>query len=204
MAPNSIINICTRALHSVLSFAHYRAASSVIPLLPKATLTPSTQPNLDLLCTRLHLLLPSSPFQPYNTRLFSPRVKTSRYSLIHSTRQLIAIPALLGSSSFLTQSIRVEWIFNPYSRTFTLVLSALLIPHASAPYNAVGTITPSCRHFLAFIPNPILLSILFGAHHALCPSPCFMPLIHSVYYIHFSSSIHCHLRFQVIKIIHFL
>ena len=32
---------CTRALHSFWSFAHCRAASTVIPLLPKATFTPS-------------------------------------------------------------------------------------------------------------------------------------------------------------------
>ena len=44
--------ICTRALHSFLSNAHYRAAFTVIPLLPKATFTPSIQPNLGLSRTR--------------------------------------------------------------------------------------------------------------------------------------------------------
>ena len=45
---NSITYICTRAGHSFPSFAHCRAASTVIPLLPKATSTPSIQPNLGL------------------------------------------------------------------------------------------------------------------------------------------------------------
>ena len=54
-------------------------------------------------------------------------------------------------------------------RTFTFSLSALLIPHASAPYNAVGTNTPSYRHFFAFICNPLLFSTLFSAPHALYP-----------------------------------
>ena len=47
------------------------------------------------------------------------------------------------------------------SKTFTFLLSAPLIPYASAPFNAVGTITPSYRHFLAFIPNTLLLRTLF-------------------------------------------
>ena len=37
----SIIYVCTKALHSFLSFAHCRAASTVIPLPPVATFTPS-------------------------------------------------------------------------------------------------------------------------------------------------------------------
>ena len=45
---NSFSYICTRALHSFRSFAHCRAASTVIPLLPKPTFTPSIQPNLSL------------------------------------------------------------------------------------------------------------------------------------------------------------
>ena len=57
-----------------------------------------------------------------------------------------------------------------FSRTFTFLLSALLIPHASPPYNAVGTITHSYRHYFAFIHNPLLLRILFSAPQALYPS----------------------------------
>ena len=49
---NSFSYICTRALHSFRSFAHCRAASTVIPPLPKSTFTPSIQPNLGLPRTR--------------------------------------------------------------------------------------------------------------------------------------------------------
>ena len=49
---NSFSYLCTRALYSYRSFAHWCAASTVIPLLPKATLTPSIQPNLGLPRTR--------------------------------------------------------------------------------------------------------------------------------------------------------
>ena len=51
-ALNSLSYICTRALHAFRSFAHCRAASTVIPLLPNATFTPSIQPNLGLPRTR--------------------------------------------------------------------------------------------------------------------------------------------------------
>ena len=43
-ARNSISYTCTRALHSFLAFAHCRAASTIIPLLPKATFTPLSKP----------------------------------------------------------------------------------------------------------------------------------------------------------------
>ena len=49
---NSFSYICTRALHSSRYFAHWRADTAVIPLLPKATFTPSIQPNLGLPRTR--------------------------------------------------------------------------------------------------------------------------------------------------------
>ena len=50
---NSFSYICTIvALHSFRYFAHCRSASTVIPLLPKVTFTPSIQPNLGLLRTR--------------------------------------------------------------------------------------------------------------------------------------------------------
>ena len=45
-ALNSLSYICTIALNAFRSFAHCRAASTVIPLLPNATFTPSIQPNL--------------------------------------------------------------------------------------------------------------------------------------------------------------
>ena len=74
----------------------------------------------------------------------------------------LSIPALLHTSSFLTLSIHdtpTNLLKHFVWRTFTFRLSALLIP---PPYNAVGTIIPSCRHFLAFIPSPPLLCTLFS------------------------------------------
>ena len=52
---NSFRYICTRTLHSFRSFAHCRAAATVIPLLPKATFTPSIQLNHDLPRTHVGL-----------------------------------------------------------------------------------------------------------------------------------------------------
>ena len=60
-ALNSIIYMCTRALHSFLTFAHCLAVSTVIPLLPQTTFTPSIQPNLGL-PRNLHLHPPSTLF----------------------------------------------------------------------------------------------------------------------------------------------
>ena len=51
---NWIIYICTRALHSFLSFEHCHAASTIIDLSPKATFTPSIQPNLGQPGLELH------------------------------------------------------------------------------------------------------------------------------------------------------
>ena len=87
-ACNSISNICTKTLHTLLSFAHCRAASTVIPLLPKPTFTRSTQPNLCLPRTRRPLTSPPTPFWPYGTHPFFHMPKPSPYSLICSTRQL--------------------------------------------------------------------------------------------------------------------
>ena len=49
---NSFSYTCTRAHPSFQSFVHWHAASTVIPLLRKATFTPSIQPNIGLPCTR--------------------------------------------------------------------------------------------------------------------------------------------------------
>ena len=58
----------------------------------------------------------------------------------------------------------------------------------------VGTITPSYRHFLAFIP-----SLLYIAQQTFQHFPRSVPLIHSAYHIPCTSSISCHLRPQVLK-----
>ena len=171
---NSFSYICTRALHAFRSLAHCRSAFGVIPLLPKATFTPSIQPNLGLPRTRPPL---NSAINILLAIRYSSIISTCPNHLITLwSAQLansLSIPALVRTSSFLTLFIpdtRTKLLNHFISITFTFLLSALLIPHASAPYNAVGTITPSYRHFLAFIPNPVLLRTLFRASQALYPS----------------------------------
>ena len=130
---NSFSYICTKALDSFRSFAHCRAASTVITLLPKATFTPCIQPNY-LGLPRTHPPLTST----INTLL------AIRYSSILSHAQTISIPSDLlysltpfliqlsyATSSFLTLSIRdtpTKLLKQFISRTFTFLLSALLIP----------------------------------------------------------------------------
>ena len=166
---NSFSYICTRARHFVESFAHCRAASIVIPFYPRPP---------------LHH--PSSLTLVYFVPDFHHQQSSGHMGLIHSFHMPIAqtisilsdplysltlfLFQLSSTSSFLTLSIcdtPTKLLKHLISRTFTFLLSAILIPHVSAPYNAVGTITPSYRHFLAFIPNPLLLSTLFSAHHVL-------------------------------------
>ena len=48
----------TRTLHSLQFFTHCYAASTIIPLLPKAIFTPSIQPNMGLPCTCIRLTSP--------------------------------------------------------------------------------------------------------------------------------------------------
>ena len=73
---NSISKICIRALHSFPSFAHCRAASTVIPLLPKTAFTRSIQPNLGLHRTPLRLHPLSTPFWKYGAHPFFPQGQT--------------------------------------------------------------------------------------------------------------------------------
>ena len=127
---NSFSYICTRALHSFRSFAHWCAASTVIPLLPKATFTPSIQPNLGLLRSRPQLTFaqPSTPVWSYGTHPFFPHAQTisilSEYweRIVYLNTLLpnsFSIPALLRTSSFLTIH---SWHSNQSSQTLDLVV----------------------------------------------------------------------------------
>ena len=129
---NPFIYICIRVLHSFLSLSLYRAASIVSPLLPKATLTSSIQLSLGLPLN--HPLL--TPFinilLAIRSHPFSPRAETIS---IFSDK---LYSSCLWTSSFQTISIRdppTKLLIHFISRTFIFLLSALLIPHASAPYN---------------------------------------------------------------------
>ena len=164
-----ITQICTRSLHSYLYFAHYYVTSLIIPLLPKATFTPSTQPNPDLSSTQTsicfrhqhpssHMVLIHSPFSscfqtisPLSDQLYLPA--PYRFQLFHTSlhSQLNPFLSLVPNFSKL------------HFKTFTFLLLVLPTSIASAPYRSYGRIIiPSCRHFLTFIPSPLLLSTLFS------------------------------------------
>ena len=103
---NSLSYICTRALQSFRSFVHCRAASTVIPLLPKATFTPSIHPNLSLPLTRppltsaINILLAIQYSSIFST---CPNHLNTLWSALLANS--LYIPALLRTSSFLTLSI---------------------------------------------------------------------------------------------------
>ena len=92
--------ICTRNLHSFLSFAHCRKAPTAISLLPKATFTPSIQPNLGLPRTRLRFT------SAINTLVRPLDVsKQFQHFLIYATRQLSFNSRSFCASSFHLRSI---------------------------------------------------------------------------------------------------
>ena len=156
---NSIIYICT-----------------VISLLPKATFTPSNQPNLGLPCTRS--LLTSA----INTLLairYSSILSTcpNHPNILWSTQfaNSLRIPALLSTLSFLAISIRDS--------------STKLLNHISHEHSLSFS-----QHFS--YPLPLL--------HTMPLVKLLRHIIQSVDHIPFTSSIRCHLRSQVLKTIHFL
>ena len=90
----------------------------------------------------LHLLLLSTPFWEHEALPFLPHAQT--ISILSDPIYSLSIPALHCTYSFRTLSIRdtpTKLLKHFISRTFTFLLSALLIPHASTPYYAVGAIT---------------------------------------------------------------
>ena len=124
--------------------------------------------NLCLLRTRLPLTSAINTLLVIrNTYILSMQVsKRSQYSLIHSIlANSPSIPELLHTSSFLTECIRdtptkLLTHFNLRTLNYFPSLSTSHT-HASAAYNAVGTITPSRRHVFACMPNSPLHSTLF-------------------------------------------
>ena len=77
VAWNSFSYICTRALHSFRSFGIWCAACTVIPRLPKATITlyPSSLTWVYLV-PALNLLPPSTQFFRYGNHPFLPHAQT--------------------------------------------------------------------------------------------------------------------------------
>ena len=86
---NSIWTRGTKAyFHSFLSF-NCHADSTVIPLSPKGTLTPSIQTNLCLPCTRPPITSAIQHLSSYRVLFHSLHVsKPSQYYMIKSTCQL--------------------------------------------------------------------------------------------------------------------
>ena len=131
-----------RALHSFRSFA---ALTRSLPRYSCCPRPPSHHPSSLTsvsLVPALRLLPSTTPFWPYGTHPFFPHAQTIS---ILSDLLYSQIPFLFSSPTqlfiILTLSIRdtpTKLLKHFFSRTFTFLLSALLIPHASAPYNAVG------------------------------------------------------------------
>ena len=156
---------------STFSYLHYRSASTVISLLPKANFTTSIQPNLCLLCSRPALSSPSTPFSIHSFHMPKP----SQYSLICSTRNFLFIPALRGSSSLVTLPIHdtpTKHIKRFISRRFTFLLSALhvnifFIDDIAKIHSSPGIATSTTiyaddvqHHLLMFSGHLLILSCL--------------------------------------------
>ena len=99
--------ICTRALHSFRSFAHWRAASTTIPLLSKATFTKYIQLSLGVPRTLLPLtsVIKTLLAIPYSSIVSTcPNyLNTLRSALFANS---LSITSHIRTSSFLTISIR--------------------------------------------------------------------------------------------------
>ena len=130
---------------------------------------PAHQPSsltLVYLVRAFHILPPITPFWPYGSHPFCPHDQTISIlsDLLYSLASFLF--QLSCTSSFPTLSIHdtpTKLLKHSISRTFTFLLSALLIHHASAPHNAIGTITHSYRHFFAYNNNNnVYMLLLWG------------------------------------------
>ena len=122
---NSFSYICIRALHCFRTFAHCCATSTVIPLLNKATFTPSIQPNhcLPSTCPPLTSAINTLLAMRYSTILSTSlnHLNTLWSALLAKS---LLIPALLRTFAFLTLSNR-----DTLNKTFqTLHLKNILFP----------------------------------------------------------------------------
>ena len=151
-----MIYIYTRGLHSFQSSAHCRAASTVVPLLSKATFAQSIQPNLCLPRTlpplnfTINTLLPVRDSSILST--FSNHLDTLGSTLLSNS---FSNQALLRTTSFLTLSILdapTKFLEYFISRTFTFLLAAFFIPLADAP---APNIHLSHQTIHIYIENPV-------------------------------------------------
>ena len=123
----------------------------------------------------LHLLPPSTPFWPYGTHPFFPHAQTISI-LSGPLYSLLPFYSSSPTHLFIPNSIH-SWHSNQTSQT--LHLKNIHFPSLSTSHTpCLFSVQRSwynysfiyCRHFLAFIPNPLLLSTLFSAPHALYTS----------------------------------
>ena len=190
--------ICIWALHYFWYFAHWRAASTVIPLLPKDTFAPTSLTSVSLVPI-LHWLWPSTPFWPYSTNPFFPHAQTISilsdllYSLTPFLFQLSNTPLHSYLDPFVT-------LKPNFSNTSSQEHSLSFSQHFS--YHMPLLRTMPLVQLLYHIDTSWPLSQTSIAQDTFQCSSSSIPLIHSVYHIPFTSSIGCHLRPQVLKTIH--
>ena len=130
----------------------------------------------------------------------SPRVQTISILAypLYSPAPFLYQQALIRISPFPTSSIRgipakfLKHIISEHSRSFS--------HYFSYPVPLLRT-TPLVQLLLRIDTCWPLSPILYFSANF---SACSIPLIHSVYHIPLTTSIHCHLRPQVLKTIHFL
>ena len=148
---HSVTYVCTRTLHSFQSFqsfVHCRTSSTVIPLLLKATFTPSIQPNLGLPRTR-----PQLTEVGYEVDLSSHLLPSGRTELIHSFHMPTTSHSLISLYTFVT-------LQPNFSNTTSQEHSLSLSQHFSYPVSLRRT-TPLVQLHLHKYTSWPLSSILY-------------------------------------------
>ena len=167
----------------------FRAASTVIPLLPyKATFTPSIQPNLGLPRTRPPL---TSAINTLLAIRYSSILSTCPNHLNILSDPFYSLTPFYSSSPtylFIPNSIHSRHSDQTSSHEHLLSFSQ----HFSYPMPLLRT-TPLVQLLLRIDTSWPLSPILYClGHFSGLPKPT--PLIYSVHHIPFTSSIGCHLR----------
>ena len=126
---------------------------------------------MDYLCTFIQLTAAINTLEAIRSTVLIHSLhvwKPSQYSVIHSTRQLLSLPALLPTSSFLTPSIcNTPTKLLKHFISGTIKDTFFKIPYVFCSVQSLWY--TSCRDF-ALIPIPLLLSTLFRAPHCLYQS----------------------------------
>ena len=89
----------------------------------------------------------------------------------------------------------LPYFWNTSSQAHSLFFYLHFVHHVSAPFNAVDKSIPSYRHFRIYTQSSFFLRTLFNSPHALDSH------IYYMYHMHFTSSVRCHLRPQVLCLV---